>query len=429
MSQTATPQAAPPPAASAAGAVPAPAAAPQGDATPAHVDTPRLLNRWQLVGMSVVIVFGLVSALVQLLSWQADGRAADDTAQLGRVQKIQSSLLHADALATNAFLVGGLEDPDTRADYDKTINEVLEQIAAAAKAQPHDQKVLRDLNVAVAAYATSVAQARANNRLGYPIGAEYLSGANSQLDQKALPILDALVKANTERAEGSMAGQHPFWLLLVGIVALAVLFWLNRGLAQAFHRRFNRGLVVAAAIVLGVTVVSVAGAAIRDSSNDGLRDKEFAAAKSLAQTRTAANSAKSLESLRLIKRGNGASFEEQWQAAADQVEKGLARTDAVADWDAYRQRHEEVVRLDDAGKWNEARTLATATGAKGSTAPFTAFDDAVKADAEKQSKLVTRDLRSWRWLALVLGLATVLFGIAAAVAVARGIGERRREFS
>ncbi|NHA01820.1 hypothetical protein G5V59_24935 [Nocardioides sp. W3-2-3] len=178
--------------------------------------------------MSAAIVFGLLSALVQFVSYQADGRAADDTAQLGRVQQIKSTLLNADALATNGFLVGGLEDPVQRADYDAAINEVLKQIAEAARAQEADLDVLKDLNVAVTHYATAVAQARANNRLGYPLGAQYLGGASADLRAVAIPILDALVAANTDRAEGSMAGQHPFWLLLVGILVLAALVLLNR---------------------------------------------------------------------------------------------------------------------------------------------------------------------------------------------------------
>ncbi len=428
MSQTAAPQAAPQPVvpATASAAVPAPAPAGKG-----HVDTPALLNRWQLIGMTVAIVFGIVSALVQFLGWQADGRAADDTEQLVRVQKIQSSLLSADALATNAFLVGGLEDSKQREKYDKAINTVLTLITEAADAQPADREVLDDLNVAVTKYATAVAQARANNRLGHPIGAEYLSGASAQLDADvgALKILDELVAANTERAKESMNGQHPFWLLLIGVAALAVLFLLNRQLAQAFRRRVNKGLAIAAVIVLVVTAIAVFGAFLRDTSNDDLRDGEFAAAISLADTRTAANDAKATESLRLIKRGNGPSFEEQWQASVDEVEDGLSRADAVDEWNTYKQRHAEIVAKDDEGDWDAARTMATRTDEKGSTSPFTEFDTALAAATDKNAAAATNDLRSGRDVALGFSALTVLLGVAAAVAVARGIGERRREFA
>ena len=72
--------------------------------------------------MAAVLLFGLASGLIQFLSYQSDGRAADDTEQLLRVQEIQSSLLHADALATNEFLIGGEGDPGLSADYDAAID-------------------------------------------------------------------------------------------------------------------------------------------------------------------------------------------------------------------------------------------------------------------------------------------------------------------
>ncbi|MFC7505103.1 hypothetical protein ACFQRR_23825, partial [Nocardioides sp. GCM10030258] len=211
-----------------------------------------LLNRWQLIGMTVAILFGVFSALIQFGAWQSDGRAADDTEQLVRVQEIKSSLLRADALATNAFLVGGLEDPDQRKEYDAALSSVLTEIANAAESQPADREVLAALNVEVADYATAVAQARNNNRLGYPIGAEYLRGASKELRSDAIPLIDNMVTANTERTEDAMAGQHPIWLVLLGLAVLVVLVWLNRELAKHFHRRINKGIAFAAVIVLVV---------------------------------------------------------------------------------------------------------------------------------------------------------------------------------
>ena len=51
----------------------------------------------------------------------ADGaleRAGANADQLVRIQAIQTNLVQADADATNAFLVGGLEPAGQRADYD-----------------------------------------------------------------------------------------------------------------------------------------------------------------------------------------------------------------------------------------------------------------------------------------------------------------------
>lgn len=427
MSQTAAPQAAPPPAAPAP-ATAAPATTPV-PAAKAHVDTPALLNRWQLIGMTVAIVFGIVSALVQFLGWQADGRAAADTEQLVRVQKIQSSLLSADALATNAFLVGGLEDPAQRAEYDARIDEVLEGITAAADAQPADQKALVELNDQVELYTSYIAQARSANRQGFPVGAAYQSLASDQLRNATIPILGELVKANNQRAEDAMNGQHPFWLLGLGIAALLGLWWLNRELANAFRRRINRGIAFAGAIIAVVTVVTTAGAFIRDSSNDSLREEQFADAVASARALTAANDAKANESLRLIKRGSGAANEEKWVAAATIVaENSPARF--LADWESYTSQHGTIVERDESNNWDGAVKLATAGPAKGETkTSFETFDDNLSAHVDQASTEAVDELGSWRWLALVVAALTLVLGAAAAVSVERGIGERRREFA
>ncbi|NYI43454.1 putative membrane protein [Nocardioides aromaticivorans] len=439
MSQTAPPQAAPPPAAPAPAAAPATTSA-TASADQGHVDTPALLNRWQLIGMTVAIVFGIVSALVQFLGWQADGRAADDTQQLVRVQKIQSSLLRADALATNAFLVGGLEDAGQRAEYDAAIDDVLTGITAAADAQPKDRAVLEELALRVNDYVTAVAQARDYNRLGYPVGAEYLSGASTALRNSvpatdtsdpidaAIPILAALVAANTDRAEGSMNGQHPFWLLLVGVLALAALFVINQQLAGAFRRRVNKGVAIAGAIVLVVTIVGVVGAWLRDNSNDSLREGDLALAISQANARTAANDAKANESLALIKRGSGATYVTNWEKSAEVVKKS-SRRDTGEQWSDYDAVYREIRKQDDGGHWTKARDLATTTGDDGSSKPLNAFDSASETIVATASDNVTGDLESGRGLALAVSILSLLLGLGAAAFVARGIGERRREFS
>ncbi len=71
---------------------PAPAAATQQDAATAwlRADTPRLLNRLQVLAVTACLLFGVVAALLQVLAWQANGRAADNTEQVVRVQEIKS---------------------------------------------------------------------------------------------------------------------------------------------------------------------------------------------------------------------------------------------------------------------------------------------------------------------------------------------------
>ena len=88
------------------------------------------------------VVFGLLAAVTFVLLAAALGRASASTAQLIRVQQIQTNLLAADATATNAFLVGGLEPPAQRQAYDAAITAATTGIAAAAEAEPADEQAL-----------------------------------------------------------------------------------------------------------------------------------------------------------------------------------------------------------------------------------------------------------------------------------------------
>ena len=199
--------------------------------------------------MLACLVFAVLTAGLQVLSWNANRAAADNTEQLVRVQNIQSTLFRADALATTTFLTGGLEPPEQRAAYDEAIETVTRQITEAAEAQPADREALADLSTAVTDYNATIAQARANNRQGFPVGAEYLRTASTGLrdtsvEGSAIPIAQALVAANAERAEDELGAQHPFLILLPGLAALALLCWVNRQLARpvpAPDQRRDRG--------------------------------------------------------------------------------------------------------------------------------------------------------------------------------------------
>jgi amino acid transporter len=405
-------------------AAPAPAA-PAGATKP--VDTPALLSRWNLVSVVTVVVFGLLSAFIQFLSWQSDDRAADETSQLVRVQVIKSELLRADALAANGYLAAGLESADRKHEYDATIADVLRQIADAAEAQPADRDALAALNQQVEAYTTNVAQAAVYNRQGVPLGIAYQTTASNQLRDQAIKIADALIDANTQRSKDAIGGQHPLYLLLVGVAALAVLFLVNRQMAQMFRRRFNSGLAIAGIIVLVTTLVTVVAAFLGARSNAHTEDHAYADATAAATARSSANEAKADESLRLINRGSGTKYEDPWQAARKVVDASAPAADKGV-WDTYVQRHQEIVRLDDTNQWKTAVTKATTAARSGSTYAFDRFDTLMRQLATDSGAQATDDLRSGRTIALLLSLLTALLGLVAAVAVSRGIDQRQKEF-
>lgn len=432
MSQTAS---APAPATSTAAPAPAPVGATAATATrpatdPAYAENvPRLLNRLQAAAVAACVVFGVLAAVVQVLSWQAAGRAADNTEQVVRVQQIQSLLLRADAIATSSYLYDGLEPADARAEYDAAVDGALRLVTDAADAQPADRAVLADLNAAVSAYTTTVAQARDYNRQQLPIGIAYLNNAGTSLRADALPILEALVDANSGRAEDEMHSQHPFWLIGLGVAALLVLFWVNRQVARRFRRRFNVGLVVAAAVVAVATVVVAGHAVAKNNDDDATRDGAYRTAVDEATARTAANNAKAFESLGLVNRGSGSTvweprFEEQSAIVLDTASAGT-----VERWRGYLVLHQQLRGADDDGNWPRAVELANAQGETSVTTALAAVDAEARQVIDLSGAAAAADFRSGGALSVALAIATLLAALVAAAAASRGIDRRRQEYS
>ncbi len=299
-------------------------------------------------------------------------------------------------------------------------------ITDAAEAQSADRAVLADLNTIVNRYSTSVELARANNRQGFPVGAEYLLTAGGQLRAEAGPIITALVDANAQRSEDEMGAQQPWFLLLPGLAAFALLFWVNRQLAARFRRRFNIGIVAAAAAVAVLTLVAIVVSQGQRSANQDLLDGSYKDAVDNASARTAGNDAKANESLRLIKRGSGQVYEDAWAAADGKVRD---TTSADAAWDRYAAVHQRIVTLDTNGRWDDAVELATTPDARGSTAAFEAFDEQSRETVASSGRTTTDELRAGNSGILVLAVVTLLAGLAAAGAAAWGVGQRRKEYA
>lgn len=391
------------------------------------VDVPQLLNRWQVIAVAACVLFAVATAALQVVGWQANRAAADNTEQLVRVQNIQSTLFRADALATTSFLVGGLEAPERRQAYDDAIDQVTRQIADAARVQPADGDVLAALNATVSTFTTTNTQARDNNRQGFPVGAEYLRGASSQLRAEAQPLLTALTDANSTRAEDELAGQTPFLILLPGVVALALLWWVNTQLANVFRRRFNVGIGAAFVVIAALTLIGFLVSVNQNSSNRDLRDGSYRVAVDEANARTAGNDAKSNESRRLGAQGSGAVFEEGWVAAAAIVEKTQGQT--IDLWRVYSGLHDDVLALEQSGKYDEAVALATTTAADGPTAALDSFDRETQAVVSQAAVETTDELRSGNTVLLVLAALSLLLGLGAAGLSTWGITQRRKEYS
>jgi hypothetical protein len=413
-----------------------PTPAKPGPATPAQAAKARNTpQRLRLLSLSVVVV-GVVVALLGALTFSylafSLGRAQADTAQLIRVQKIQSNLLTADATATNAFLVGGLEPPAQREVYDQALSGISSLIVEAAEAQPADAVALAALNQQVISYAATIEQARANNRQGLPVGAQYLRNASAELRSTALPILDNLVSSNAGRAADQMDVRVGYLLPAISLLALAGVIIGQLWLARRFKRRINVGMLVSAVLLLVITVGGFIAVQQLSSSLSSISNGSYAAVNAAADARIDANNAKSNESLTLIARGSGQAFEDAWKSSADSVTSNLGRLserpELTTQWQAYTDVHNEIRELDDDGRWDRAVAKATGSGRDSSNTVFNTFDQNLASYLDEQSQNASSSLANEQPAMVVGAILILLGGLAAALLGRWGVATRLKEY-
>jgi hypothetical protein len=400
--------------------------------------TPGRLRVLTLCAVAVCLIFAVAAFSTFEATDGALLRGGDNASQLVRIQAIHTNLVRADADATNAFLVGGLEPAGQHADYTSSLAQASRLIADAARAQPADGPALGALNSSVLTYAGLIEQARATNRQALPVGAQYLRVASSGLRTDALPILDALVRANVARVSAEFDGATGASAALIasGVAAMLVLIGAMVWLALRTHRYVNLPLAAATAAVLVMLVVGSILLAAVGSRVGQVRDGSYAATVATARARIAAFDAKSNESLTLIARGSGQAFERAWQSSSKivttqsstsaRLNGDAARMGAL--WSAYARTHVQIRQADDGGNWEGAVGQATGTGSRSANTAFDAFDARSGAALTSSSRAASDSLgapRTWLPFAAWIGL---LVGIAAAVSAWWGVSLRLEEY-
>jgi hypothetical protein len=397
-----------------------------------RMNTPQRLRLLSLGVVVAGLVIGLIGALTFAYLAFSLSRAKADTAQLIRVQKIQSNLLSADATATNAFLVGGLEPPAQRAAYDQAMSGTSLLIAEAARAQPADGSALAALNQQVVNYAAAIEQARANNRQGLPVGAQYLRNASADLRATTLPILDNLINANAARAADEMQADAGYIVIVLAALGLAAVIAAQIWLARTFKRTINVGMVASAAVLLLMVIGSlVAVLQLRGALNE-ISTGSLAAVNTSADARIEANNAKSNESLTLIARGSGQAFEDAWKSSADSVTSNLARLsgkpELASQWQAYADVHTQIRELDDGGQWDKAVAKATGSGKSSSNTVFGTFDSNLASYLDGVSQDASNALASEQPIMILAAILILLGGVAVALLGRWGVTERLKEY-
>jgi hypothetical protein len=399
--------------------------------------TPGRLRVAGVVSVAACLLFGLVAFAAVRNRSNAIADARGHAAQLVLIQDIRSNATQADAAATNAFLVGGLEPADERKAYDDGIAGATADIAAASAGSASDSAVLAKTNQVLAKYAGLMEAARANNRQGFPIGAAYLRQASNLLRAEALPPLAQEVSVEQARITKaySNAARAENALVAILVLAVAVLLFVQIWLSFKTRRLLNPNLVAATAIVIVSGVIGIGLMTLAQHSATDVRSGSLANTIALATARTDAFDAKSAESLTLINRGSGQPFEAQYQVVIGDANTALSaiagrapvRT-PIAALGNYETAHRLIRTRDDAGDWDGAVRLATTVDPRGTKTTFAAFDSVSRVSLTGEASHVADGLKSARRALGVTAVLLLIAGLAAATLAWRGVAARLREY-
>ena len=416
-------------------------------ATPAKL---RLL----LAGLVVLcLIWGGVAALVvsQRASGAANVVSTSEPLSLDG-QQIYRSLSDADATAAAAFLSGGLEPIAARRRYLADIADATFHLASAMAAAGHSP-IARDLATLsrdIPIYTGLVETARANNRLGLPLGAAYLRDASGLMRGTLLPAARKVsVQANAQltNASGRATGL-PLAVVLLVVAAITgyVLYRAQRWLLRHTHRVFNAGLVVAS--VAGVVSLLWLAIALTVARADLLqaRDHGSAPVAALAQADIAALQARADESLTLIDAGGDDSFQADFLTVQRRLGPGPgtqlanavtaargspgagAAASAATTAAAWYAAHRTVRSLDNNGKHLQAVHLVTTPGVDHSSTLFSKLDRSLTAAIAADQVVFQSNAVTGRNAFTGLEVGVIVLALLMAAGCARGLSRRLAEY-
>jgi hypothetical protein len=416
-------------------------------------DTPGKLRLLMLSLVVLSLVWGAFAA------WVVDERAsgAGDVVSISEPlsldgQQIYRALSDADATAANAFLSGGLEPQAARQRYLADIAAASARLENAIAIPSHSlaSRDLATLSAGLPVYTGEIETARADNRLGLPLGAAYLREASSLMRGKLLPAarnISAEAGSQLLAASGRATGLPLAVILLVMAVVVGyVLLRAQRWLFQRTHRRLNLGLVIASA----AAVISLVWLAVGLSAGraDLLRAQAHGSGPvtALGLADIAALRAHADESLTLIDAAGDDSFQADFLATEHQLGPGTGTlltkavtaasgtpgasaaaqsADAATQWYAA---HRTVRTLDNSGKHTEAIELVTTPGQDHSGTLFGRLDASLTSAIRADQAVFGSEAAAGRNAFTGLEIGVILLALIMAAGCARGVSRRLTEY-
>ncbi|MBO3732454.1 MCP four helix bundle domain-containing protein [Glycomyces niveus] len=327
----------------------------------------------------------------------------ETTSQSGRLSvaalSLYQALSQADATAASSYLTAGTPSDEMNETYREAMRDATVALATAAGEvkTPADTALVAELNARLPVYTGLVETARTFNRLGEPVGATYQEQASTLMREEMLPKAHDLQENSLGQLKESRsdAAAFPWVAAVLTAAALGTLVWAQFWLTRKTNRVFNLGLVGSTVLLVAfagwLAMASLASASHTTRSHeDGSAPLEL-----LAEAEITAQQARAEESLVLIARGEDQQaaerFEEHFKALADpgqlldrldeafasdpELSKNIDTAREAAD--TWRAGHDEVVKLAQGGKYNEAVELVVGESDTSLWASFTTLNDAL----------------------------------------------------
>ncbi|WP_238845826.1 hypothetical protein [Nocardia terpenica] len=400
--------------------------------------TPGLIAAMALAAVVLCLISGLVSAN------ELGGKTARRDAALQRseplayaAQRLYVALSAADAAAATAFLSGGIESPEVRAQYQQSLADAADALATAT-AGATDTRT-RDIVALVAAdlpvYTGLVESARANNRQGFPVGSAYLREASGLMQNSLLPNAADLTgqRLAAVRADQRAITGPPWFALVTLLVVLVGAAWASRILVRRTNRRFNLGIVAgAAAAVLALLWIVAATVAAHGAVDTG-RSGPTARSENLAQARILAQQARTDETLELILRGDIQATERDFEGKTGQLRDELANVSgpdspAQHQFSQWSAGHRKQIDSYTIANYRDAVNQAIGPAPDSSAHLFSGLDTTLRDSLDHNRVQLRRQIGDAGDVWFGSDAGTLVLMVFAAAAVVVGLWPRLKEF-
>lgn len=345
----------------------------------------------------------------------------------------RTNLAAADAAAAGTLIAGGLEAPEAREGY---VTHLVGASSALTRAglvgTSDDAEDIEALANGLVEYSGLVETARANARLGYPVGAAYLDQARTMARDELVPRAERLRRegerrvAQSANSVGGPVGSVALLLLVASVIVLVAAAVLVAGRTR---RALHPALLAATVAIVGAVVLVASGISRQSGQLRAVASTEIDDYLAANDGASGVSDLRVTEISAVAARGSGIALYQQFEDDAgallgtleDRGVEGQELGDAV---EAYRGVVVDQVEATDLAGNNQGAADITLEGESLTTyerASRVAADDVTAADAaisRRFDKAADADIHPV--VPLVLGVA------AAALAVAGTLGRGRR---